>query len=148
MKGFLTSAILVLGFIGLADAWYLASTALNGGVLTCDLGVLDGCNTVAQSPYSKLLGLPIALYGVGYYAAVFALAGLLVFAPSRSVYKTLFALSAFGALASTYFMGLQLLVIQAACVYCVLSVVVAYLVFFASAWLWKGHRHTKLVVLP
>ena len=56
----------VLDTIGLAIASYLSIVELSGGVPVCPAeGVGSGCAAVALSEYSKIGGLPVAVYGVG-----------------------------------------------------------------------------------
>jgi uncharacterized membrane protein len=122
-------AILVLAFLGIADAWYLAQAALTQTPLICGIDVIDGCNTVAQSEYSRLLGIPLGLYGLGFYAATFALAAVALAVPARAVMRLMLLLSGLGLIASVYFLYLQLFVINALCIYCVASFVIAILLF-------------------
>ena len=103
--------ILILAFLGIADAAYLAGAALSGTELSCDLGGLDGCNVVAQSPYSEILGLPLGAYGVVFYGAFFFVAALYLAIPRRAFVRILFMLGAFGFVASLYFLYLQYFII-------------------------------------
>lgn len=136
----LLSLLLVLTFMGLADAWYLAQAALDGTALSCSIAGLEslnGCNQVAQSAYSQFLGLPLALYGVGFYAALFIIAATLFVVPKRILYKAAIALGVVGLILSLYFVFLQFFVIKALCVYCLASVVISALIFFVTWRLWK-----------
>ncbi|MEK7100802.1 MAG: vitamin K epoxide reductase family protein, partial [Patescibacteria group bacterium] len=95
----LSVVLLVLSFLGLADAWYLTASAVNHTALSCDLGaVLDGCNIVAKSDYSFFMGLPLALYGVLFYVLVFVLAAAVLVVPAKLFYQGLLALGAVGSL--------------------------------------------------
>lgn len=133
----LTVLLLVLSFVGLADAWYLTASALSNTALSCDLGAaLDGCNIVAKSDYSFFLGLPLALYGVGFYGCIFVLAALLLVAPIRLAYKALFGLSVAGALLSLAFLGIQFFLIKALCIYCIASAIISFMVFVVARDLW------------
>mgnify|MGYP001565714606 CR=1 FL=1 len=133
--------LLVLAFMGIADAWYLAASALSDTALSCDLGaVLDGCNIVAKSPYSHFLGIPLALYGVGYYAVTFVLSALLLILNDKRIIRALFLLSIVGALASVVFLAIQFALIQALCIYCIASAIISFLVFFVSRDLWKAQK--------
>lgn len=130
--------LLLLAFAGIADAWYLAASALSDTALSCDLGaVLDGCNIVAKSPYSHFLGIPLALYGVGFYAVTFVLAGLLLVLHDRWLTRALYILGLAGALASLVFLAIQFALIKALCVYCIGSAIISFLVFFVVQDLWR-----------
>ncbi len=137
----LTVLLLMLAFMGIADAWYLTASALSDTALSCDLGaVLDGCNIVAKSEYSHFLGLPLALYGVGFYAITFVLAALLLVVSDMRIARALYLLSMAGALASVVFLGIQFVLIQALCIYCIASAVISFLIFFVSSDLWRAQR--------
>lgn len=130
--------LLLLAFAGIADAWYLAASALSDTALSCDLGaVLDGCNIVAKSPYSHFLGIPLALYGVGFYAVTFVLAGLLLVLHDRWLTRALYILGLAGALASLVFLTIQFALIKALCVYCIGSAIISFLIFFVVQNLWR-----------
>lgn len=131
----LLAAILALAFMGIADAWYLAQAALTDTPLICGVDVIDGCNTVAQSEYSRLLGVPLGLYGVGFYVAVFVLAAVALTVPARAIQRLMVAVGGLGLLASVYFLYLQVFVINAVCIYCVGSFVISTLLFGAILWL-------------
>ena len=134
----LLGTLLVLAFVGIADAWYLTASALSDTALSCDLGaVLDGCNIVAKSSYSHFLGVPLALYGVGFFAVVFVLAGALLVIRSRRVEGVLLLLGVLGSLASVGFLLLQFFVIQAICIYCIASAIITFMIGFVALDLWK-----------
>jgi uncharacterized membrane protein len=144
----LSVVLLVLSFLGLADAWYLTASAVNHTALSCDLGaVLDGCNIVAKSDYSFFMGLPLALYGVLFYALVFVLAAAVLVVPAKLFYQSLFALGALGSLASLVFLYIQFFLIKAICIYCIASAVITFMVFLVAYDLWKKHRAWGTVVL-
>lgn len=143
----LSVLLLVLSFLGLADAWYLTASALNQTALSCDLGaVLDGCNIVAKSEFSFFLGLPLALYGVLFYALVFVLSAAVLIVPLRIMYKGLLLLGAIGSLASLVFLYIQFFLIKAMCIYCIASAVITFMLFFVAFDLWKRHNRPSPVV--
>ena len=117
----------VLALIGLADSIYLTDIAFTGSTLVCDIAGLDGCNVVAQSVYSKVLGVPLAAYGVLFYG-VFILTFLYsTIRQTQRMQKIVFQIAVAGALFSSYFIYLQVFVIKALCIYCIGSAIVAYL---------------------
>lgn len=124
--------IILLSFIGVADTWYLAYSALTDTALSCGINVIDGCNTVAQSEYSRLLGIPLGIYGVVFYILTFITAGVLLVLPKRVLSKALLALSVIGLVFSLYFLALQVFVIKALCVYCLVSIALSLLIFAFS----------------
>ncbi len=143
----LLSLLLVLTFLGLADAWYLTDAAFTGSALSCSftgLEALSGCNQVAQSTYSHFLGLPLALYGVGFYAVLFVIAAVLFVVPMRALYRAAIVLSLVAAALSLYFVYLQFFVIKALCVYCLGSMVIAVLISLVCWHLWKQFAVVKV----
>src|SRR3989304_5498475 len=62
----------VLDLVGLAIAPYLSVVELGGGVPAC--GPIKGCEEVALSEYSRIGGVPVAVYGVGLSLILFSLA--------------------------------------------------------------------------
>lgn len=135
----LLAIILVLAFLGLADAWYLAQAALNGTALVCGIEALDKCNVVAQSEYSRLFGIPLAVYGAGFYAFFFIIAAVLITIKNRILTKAFFWASALGFLASLYFLYVQVFLIKALCIYCLASFVIATLLFLV-VWRLKARE--------
>ncbi len=121
--------LIALALIGLADSWYLSTSAVSGDPLVCDLGAgLDGCNQVAQSPYSRIYGVPLADFGIIFYAALGLLSALLLALPRRPLFTALSLLSVLGALMSIGFLYIQFVLIGALCVYCIVSAVITFVV--------------------
>jgi uncharacterized membrane protein len=106
----------VLDLIGLAIAAYLASVELAGQLPVC--GPLHGCETVAQSEYSRISGIPVAVFGVILSVTLLSLA----LAWRRTNFYGLllahYGLSLAGVIFEAYFMYLQVFVIHAVCIWC------------------------------
>jgi len=125
----------VLDIIGLGIATYLSVVELGGGVPVC--GPLKGCETVAQSEYSRIGGVPVAVYGVGLSLILLTLA---IAWWRTNLYALLLAhygLSLAGVIFEIYFLYLQIVVIRAVCVWCTsygLSLVLRFVVALA-VWL-------------
>ncbi len=129
----LSVLLVLLAFFGIADAWYLTASALTDTALSCDLGaVLDGCNIVAQSAYSKIMGVPLATFGVLFYSLMFVAAGLLFVFKHHLLDRALFWLASVGAVASIGFLGLQFIFIKALCIYCIASAVASFMMWFVT----------------
>lgn len=110
---------LTVGFVGLTDSGYLAFEHFRGVVPPCT--ILQGCEKVTTSVYSTIGPVPVALVGAFYYF-IFVI-GALLFLDKRNA-KLLFLLSLFsvvGFLSSAYFVYLQIFVIKALCLYCMVS---------------------------
>jgi len=105
-----TAGLVALAGIGISA--YLTWVHYDESALVCVAG--GGCETVQQSSYAEIAGLPVALLGLVSYAIVL---GLIVW---DTPYARLGAASlAFIGLAfSVYLLVLQLFVIDAVCVWC------------------------------
>ncbi len=104
------------------------------GTLACAVG---SCETVQTSKWATFLGFPVGAWGVAYYIFVLglAIAGLTgQFADSRRISEILVALTTFGLLFSLWLTYLELFVIHAICQWCVISAILATMLFIVS-WL-------------
>jgi uncharacterized membrane protein len=124
-------ALLAMG--GAILALYLALYKLGLiGELTCSIG---SCETVQLSKWATFLGLPVALWGVGAYIAVLALAliGLQpAFLESRTISWMLVGLNAWNVAFSGWLTYLELYVIDAICMWCVVSAILIVMIFVLS----------------
>jgi len=126
-------AMMVLALIGLAVAVYDSYMIYIGQPLWCPPPI-DGCNEVAASPYARILGLPIGYYGAVFYLYMFGLAALLAFDPvSRGLRLGAILCAGLGVLFSLYFMLLQVALIRAFCIYCLISAVTTLLLAVVAA---------------
>ena len=131
--------MLLLALIGIADAFYVAHASYTGQAMRCL--IVDGCNAVAQSPYARIVGVPLSYFGLLFYVVMFGLAGLLVFNPlSPRLRIAALAYTAVGVAYSLYGMYLQLSLIKAVCVYCLISAVLTVLLFIAAIELFRSGR--------
>jgi uncharacterized membrane protein len=73
-----------------------------------------GCDAVARSPYSRIVGIPVAALGFGYFGMLLVLALSRLQYPEqwRSYGKALAGLSALGLIAFAYFTYIQLFVLK------------------------------------
>ena len=117
----------VLATAGLLIAAYLAAVKLTGGIPVC--GPLRGCETVNTSPYSELLGIPVALFGVLFSALVLVAALAWWRTGDRRALYAAYGLGLAGMVAMAYLTYLELFVIGAVCVWCV-----AYAVTVVAGW--------------
>jgi uncharacterized membrane protein len=109
----------VLDTIGLAIASYLSIVELSGGVPVCPAeGVGSGCAAVALSEYSKIGGLPVAVYGVGLSLILLTLALVWWRTDIYALLMLHYGLSLAGVLFEIYFLYLQVAVIKAVCIWC------------------------------
>jgi uncharacterized membrane protein len=94
------------------------------GTLACGTG---GCETVQLSPWSRFLGIEVALIGLVGYAVLFVV-GLVALRPplagARWPVALLAGLAAGGTLFTLYLTYLELFVIHAICRWCVGSAII------------------------
>ena len=125
--------MLALTLIGIADAVYVAHGNYAGAPLWCP--ILDGCNTVINSPYSRVFGVPMSYFGFIYYVFMFGLAARLAYDPfSNSLRFRAILYAALGAASSMYFMYVQIGFIREVCSYCLISAITSLLLLFAALW--------------
>lgn len=117
-------AIGALSLAGAGIAAYLVYARYSGTRLACATG---GCETVQQSSYAKLAGVPVAVLGLGAYLAVLAsaLGGRLPAALGAAV-----ALG--GLVFSVYLLVVQLAVVDAICQWCLASDAIVTLLALAT----------------
>jgi uncharacterized membrane protein len=132
--------MLVLALAGIADAGYDSYAIYTGQALWCPPPI-DGCNTVANSPYARVFGVPLGYLGVVYYVGMAAVATMLASAPwSRAPSVIAAAYATSGVLASAAFFYLQLNYIHAFCIYCAMSAILTVLLCAAS---WMHYRRAR-----
>lgn len=147
-RSIILAIIIALTLVGLADSAYLSQSALTSSDLVCDIDGLDDCNTVAASPYSSFVGIPLAVYGLAFYVAILIIAGYLYYRPSRLAAKLLVAATVLGAIASVYFLYLQVAVIKALCIYCLASAVISFVLCGLSVVFFKRLVPQPPAVIP
>jgi uncharacterized membrane protein len=123
----------MLAFIGVFLSTYLTLYKLGYlGELQCAVG---SCETVNTSRWATFLGLPVAAWGLGFYAATLGLVMLGIqerYAGSRGVSIALVAMTGWGVLFSGWLTYLELFVIDAICMWCVISAIIVAVMFFVS----------------
>ena len=113
---------LILAFldvVGLAIATYLSVVELTGGVPACPAtGPLHGCEQVALSQYSRIAGVPVAVFGVALSLTLLTLAIAWWRTDLHVLLLAHYGLSLVGVLFEAYFLYLQVFVIGSVCIWC------------------------------
>ena len=125
-----TAVILGLVILGLGVAGYLAYVETAQVTAVC--GPIGECNLVQSSPYARLFGIPVALFGVLSYLAIGVLWLLRQATDGKAAGLTgygLLALTLLGTLFSAYLTMLELLVIHAICAWCLSSALITLSLF-------------------
>ena len=107
--------LLVVTAAGIGVAAYLTYVHYQPAALICTSG--GGCETVQQSKYAVLVGIPVAILGLAYW-----IAALVLIIWDSELARTLTAALAITGLAfAAYLVILQLFVIDAICVWCMVN---------------------------
>lgn len=125
-------ASIVIASVGLLDSVYLSWVKIINSKVYC--GGSNQCETVNNSPFSEIGGIPIAYLGVGAYILIILL--LLIEDKGDfwrdNVRLIVFGLSFTGLLYSIYLTYIEVAVLFAICPYCVVSAVAMLFLFLLS----------------
>ena len=137
------NAIAALSLAGVFLATYLTLYKLGYiGSLACGSGE---CERVQASRWATFAGAPVALWGVGFYVAMFGASVAGSFGPlvaSRTMSVALVTLSGWGMLFTGWLTYLELVKIEAICRWCVGSAVLVVALFVLSVGDLKERRRT------
>ena len=113
------SLIALLAIIGLGLAAYLTWTTWNASsVAGCGGEGLVDCDHVLASRWSKWIGVPVSLFGAITYVGILTTCGIVASRSQGTVKTALLTLSLLAAGSATWFVGLQVVILQSFCLYC------------------------------
>lgn len=124
--------IAVPAIIGLVDASYLTYEHYSDIIPPCTNSFLADCGKVLQSQYALVFGVPLAGIGVFYYSLLLIVAVSVIINNNRIGKYAIVILTTGGFVSSLYFVFLQLFVIKAICIYCMLSAIVSTILFIIT----------------
>jgi uncharacterized membrane protein len=133
-------ALVVLSFLGIIDAAYITYEKLSGFIPPCH--AYFQCTTVLNSSWASIGSVPLSALGLAYYSVIFVLSLCAYFGIQKlpcwkfSVQNTLWGLSCIGFGFSLYLMFLMQFVLNAWCLYCILSATICMLIFILTN-LWR-----------
>jgi uncharacterized membrane protein len=130
-------AVAAASVAGLLMMAYLAHVhfAPLGTASFCEFGTGFSCEVVNKSPFAEILGVPISVMGLGYFALML---GVAAFGWQRRQARQAAFLMTVGSLAfGLYLTGVELFVLGTICVFCELSKLVMILL---GAALWRDMR--------
>lgn len=118
----LWTASLVLSFLGLLNAGYLAWTKLTSTSIYCGPGS-TACDAVSNSRFGYLADIPVSYLGFGTYLVLIA---LLLLEGRGEFFRTngpiaVFGLTLFGTLFTLYLQYTSLFILREVCPYCVVN---------------------------
>lgn len=124
----------LLDGIGLAIAGYLSFVELRNEAPSC--AIAKGCETVANSQYSRINGIPVAVFGVLLSIVLMALALAWWRTNKPNLLLAHYSLSFVGVAFETYFTYLEIFVIGAICMWCALYAISLLLRFLVTLVVW------------
>jgi len=133
----LRRSIAFVATLGIGVATYITIADSGGGAPTCLAGG-GGCETVANSSYSHIAGVNVAVFGIIGYVALLATA---FFANDLARFGG-FAIALGGFGFSVYLTYLEIFTIEAICQWCVASAVLMTILFILNATRLIGYGGT------
>jgi uncharacterized membrane protein len=113
---------IALAFLGFCVAVYMSYSKIAGVPVVCSL---SSCETVNNSPYAYIAGIPIAFYGLTFYA-------LAINTALRKSIRWMFLTACVGVLFTGYFTFIEAFVIKAWCQWCLISAWLSLCLFIIS----------------
>lgn len=127
---FWSMTMLTMGGIGVS-AYLMWGYTVPGASLAC--GGSSGCETVKNSIYANLMGIPLPIAGLAVFSIILALLALQRQRSNDSyIVLAIFGLSLTGTLYSAYLTYLEFFVIYAVCRWCITSAIIMTVLFFLS----------------
>lgn len=120
----------IITLIGVADTAYLTANYYFGGEVKCL--ITEGCEVVLTSPYSKILSIPLAVFGLIFYAGMFIVINALDIYREKYILKVMIVGGIIGFLASLVFLYIQLFILKALCFYCLVSLATSTVLFILA----------------
>lgn len=125
----------IVGLIGLGIASYIMVNEVRGELVAC--GREGGCETVLNSRYAEIFGVPLYFFGVAGYMSILIATAI----PGDRGRLSAFILSFFGFGVSAYLTFLQYVVIESICVWCrgsAIAMTVLFLICLARLLIYYG----------
>jgi len=119
-----------LSIIGIADASYLTIKHYSDTGINCS--IFNGCELVTTSLYSTIFNIPVAIFGIVFYILVFALIFLFSKFRNKKFLFLLAVMTGVGFLISMYFIYVQAFILNAYCLYCLVSAIISTVLFILS----------------
>lgn len=131
---------MVLALLGIGVSAYLLYEHFVAPIV-CFTG--SGCQTVDNSVYSEIFGVPLSAIGLASYVGILALqlASLRTEPPVASYCQlAVFGIALAGVVFAVYLTYLEFYVIHALCSWCLTSAVIVALIWLLSVWVLRDMR--------
>lgn len=136
--------VVILTLVGFADAIYLSLSHYRNYVdlgyqSFCAISQAFNCDTVAQSPYSILFNVPLAIWGIMGYGTILILLGFAwpTLNDKKRVWTLLMLVAAMFSVFSIYLAYLSAYKIHSYCIMCILSYAVSFSLLFYTWFIRK-----------
>ena len=134
MKSTTLLLLVLLSILGIADAGYLTYEHYQQVIPPCTVNrffpIASNCGKVLNSSYSIMFGVPLAVIGIFQYSfLLIAIIALIILRKKVFIYWIILQ-SMIGAIFSLYFMYIQLVILKSICIYCTLSALISFIIFF------------------
>jgi len=128
-------ALVILASVGFFDSLYLYFVKLTATPIACFQGS-TGCQTVENSIYSSIYGVPNGLVGMIGYGGILIVLGMIKYRPdlTDTLRYVLFGISLVGFLFSVYLTSISLIILKATCPFCILSAIMMTAIFIISVF--------------
>lgn len=123
-------SIAFFSLVGFADAAYLTIEHFRNAVPACSL--VSGCEQVLTSSYAVWYGIPTASLGAIYYLVLFLVTLWFFDSRSHRAFQVVTLLPIAGFAVSLGLVYVQIFIIEAICLYCMLSAFVSTIVFILA----------------
>lgn len=120
----------IFSFLGFSDATFLTVEHFLGSPIPCS--VFGGCDAVTNSVYSNIGPIPIALLGSLYYLTLVILGIIYIDTKKEIPLKIASYITVVGFLVSLILVYLQIFVINAICLYCMISALISLVLFLSG----------------
>jgi len=144
IKQWTVITMLIISFLGFLDATYLTVEHFMGAVPNCS--IIKGCDIVATSQYATIGTIPIALLGSLYYLSIFLLSIVYLDTKRESFLFLASRIPLAGFFVSLYLIYLQIFVLKAICMYCMISAISSTLLFIMGIYIVKSNGHKFLKI--
>lgn len=124
--------IFILSILGLIIAVYVFQSFLRKTSIVC---INTGCETVRNSPFSYIFGIPVPGVGLAGYSFLAILSFLRTMSPDKRFLYGMLGISTFGVVFVSWFTYTEIFIIEAICTWCAVSaanMLVIFLLTFTS----------------
>lgn len=135
--------LLVLALIGVLDSGYLTYEHYSNAIPPCSDSPFVDCGKVLKSEYSEVFGFPLAGLGLLHYSALLAVITFVYKTRNVLAQKLMVLQASAGALFSVYFVYLQVGVIGAICLYCMVSAINSFILLPFAVKAYKTYEHAQ-----